>query len=365
MKAVEIHEYGAARSVLRLNDNAPTPKPAADEILIENFGTSINPVDCAARSGYGRDFFSQVGWGELPQILGRDASGTVAATGSAVRGFKVGDPVYAAPPIGCYAEYVTVKAEHAARKPAILSHLEAASLPFIALTAWSALVVDVGLTPETAAGRKVAVTRAAGGVGSFAVQLLKAWGAEVAGICSTRNVDFVRQLGADTIVDYDREDFLDRLSGYDLVFDLVGRKSDFDEIDMDYKAGFDAGEGAEYDSQLMSILRPDSDATYVTVCSPKVAFTNRFGFEEGLHRAEQEYEVRAKSAAARGPRYLWSFFKPDGHALREIAALVDAGKIRPVIDRVYPLQDIAAAHEYCESKKAQGKIVVDIKGGLQ
>ncbi len=360
MKAVEIHQYGAARDVLHFNPDAPRPTPAADEILIENKATSINPVDCAARSGYGQNFFSRLGWGELPMILGRDASGVVVAKGRDVSELEVGDEVYAAPPIGCYAEFVTVKAAHAALKPGNLDHCQTASLPFVALTAWTALVNEAGLTPETAAGKKVVVPRAAGGVGSFAVQLLKAWGAEVAAICSTRNIELVKSLGADTVIDYTAQDFRDHLQDYDLALDLIGRKSDFDELDNDYKGGTDTADGSHYDEQLMSVLRRDEKAVYVTVCSPKVAFTNKYGYDEGIRRAGEEYEKRAAIAAQSGYRYIWSFFNPDAVSLTRIREMIEAERIKPVIDRCYSLADIVKAHEYCETKQAQGKIVIDI-----
>ncbi|ANO50511.1 zinc-binding dehydrogenase [Woeseia oceani] len=361
MKAVEIHQYGAARDVLRLSHNAPRPILAADEILIENHATSVNPVDCAARSGYGQNFFSRLGWGDLPMILGRDASGVVVAKGKDVAGVEIGDEVYAAPPIGCYAEYVKVKAVHAAPKPRNISHSETAALPFIALTAWTALVTNAGLTAENATGKKIVVPRAAGGVGSFAVQLLKAWGAEVAAICSTRNIELVRSLGADTVIDYTQQDFRDHLQDYDVAFDLIGRKSDFDELDNDYKGGTATADGSHYDEQLMSVLREDANAVYVTVCSPKVALTNKYGYDEGVRQADIEYANRANAAANKGYQYVWSFFDPNAAPLRAVACLIEEGKIKPVIDKAYPLADIVKAHEYCETKQAQGKIVIDIR----
>ena len=111
----------------------------------------------------------------------------------------------------------------------------------------------------------------------------------------------------------------------------------------------------------MSVLRSDADAAYVTICSPKVAYTNRYGFEEGMRRAREEYERRAAAATERGLRYLWSFFHPDARALEEIASLVESGSIRPIIDKVFTLTDLAAAHEHCETKRTRGKIVIDIK----
>ncbi len=361
MKAAQINEYGAARDVFRLLCDVPRPEPEADEVLIRNRATSINPVDCAARSGYGQNFFSRLGWGDLPMVFGRDACGEIVAKGSEVENLQIGDEVYAAPPIGCYAEFVKVKGAHAALKPRNISHAETASLPFIALTAWTALVTEAGLTPDNARGKKIVVPRAAGGVGSFAVQLLKAWGAEVAAICSTRNVALVERLGADVVIDYTRQDFRDYLHDYDVAIDLIGRKSDFDELDSDYKGGAETTDGCNYDEQLMSVLKRDAGAVYVTVCSPKVALTNQYGFEEGMRRAELEYQQRAAAAKEAGLGYRWSFFNADAAALNEIAQMLESGTIKPVIDRTYALNEIVEAHEYCETKQAQGKIVVEIE----
>ncbi len=333
MRSVQVHRYGPAEDVLTLVEDTPVPEPAPDEILVEAHATSVNPVDCSARAGYGRNIFSTL-WGDLPLILGRDVSGVVVAVGRDVEAFAPGDEVYAAPHIGCYAEYVTVKAAHAARKPGNLSHLEAASLPFVALTAITALRDHVGLGPHDCAGRRVVVPRAAGGVGSFAIQLLKAWGASVTAICSTRNVELVTRLGADIV-----------------------KPSDFEAMD---GKRYNEGSPDDFDEQLLSVLKTHADAAYVTICSPKMVLTDRYGLEEGLRRAEEIYARRREAQRALGRRYYWSFFNPDGGALAEVAALVEAGRVQPVIDRVFPLEEMAAAHLYCESGRAQGKIVIDI-----
>lgn len=356
MRAVVVRSYGRAEDVLELVNDAPVPEPAPDEILVRVHATALNSVDCSARMGYGRNVFSTL-WGELPLILGRDVSGTVEATGSKVTRFKPGDEVYAAPHIGCYAEYVTVKAEHAAGKPASLTHLEAASLPFVALTAWTALVEHAGLAPDNCAGKKVVIPRAAGGVGSFAIQLMKAWGAHVTGICSSRNVDLVKRLGADEVIDYTRQDFTQVLNHCDVALDTVGKPADFETMDGRQP---NAGSPEDFDEKLMSVLKTDADAVYVTICSPRMVLTDRYGLEEGTRRAEAVYRERAAAQVLLGRRYHWSFCMPSGKALEEIAGLIDNGAIRPVVDRVFPLEEIAAAHLYCESGCVQGKIVINV-----
>ena len=358
MRAVKIERYGSAEDVLILSTGTPVPQPADDEILVKVHATAINPVDCVARDGYGRTIFSTL-WGELPLILGRDISGVVAAAGRNVSDFSPGDEVYAAPHIGCYAEFATVKAEHAALKPRNISHQEAASLPFVALTTWAALVDKAGLNADNCAGRKIVIPRAAGGVGSFAVQLMKAWGAWVAGICSTRNVELVKRLGADEVIDYGKQDFTELLSDYDVALDTIGKPSDFEAIrDKDYIERA----GDHFDEKLLSVLKKEAGAVYVTICSPKMALTDQYGLDEGIRLAQKIFQKRAEAQRQSGRRYFWSFFNPNGRALAEITTLVEANKIRPVIDRVYSLEEMVAAHNYCESGQAQGKIVIDISG---
>ena len=356
MRSVVVQRYGPAADVLEVCNDTPVPEPARDEILVRARATSVNPVDCTARNGYGRNIFSTL-WGELPLILGRDISGVVVAVGRDVEHFSPGDEVYAAPHIGCYAQYVAVKAKHAALKPRNLTHLEAASLPFVALTVFTALVDNVGLSAANCPGKRVVIPRAAGGVGSFAVQLVKAWGAHVAAICSTRNIDLVRQIGADVIVDYREQDFRKLLSGYDVAFDTIGKPADFETVE---GPKYNVGNPEDFDERLMGVLKTHADAAYVTICSPKMVLTDRYGLKEGSSRAERLYRERSTAQQALGRRYYWSFFNPDGAALARVAGLIETGAIRPVVDRVYPLEQMAAAHEYCESGRAQGKIVIEI-----
>ncbi len=356
MRSVVIEQYGSAQDVLQVRDDTPVPEYADDEVLIKVYASAVNPVDCTARSGYGRNIFVPL-WGELPLILGRDISGVVAAVGNKVTNFKAGDEVYAAPHIGCYAEYAVVKAEYLALKPRNISHQEAASLPFVGLTTWTALVDNVGLKADNCAGKKIVIPRAAGGVGSFAVQLMKSWGAYVAAICSSRSVNLVKSLGADVVIDYKQEDFSEKLSDYDIAFDTVGKTSDFEAIDA--PKYIEDGD-KDFDIKLANTLKKNGGAAYVTICSPKMMLTDKHGLKEGSLVAEKTFQERAAIQKAQGRRYYWSFFNPSGKALAEIAQLVESNQIRAVVDRVYPLEDIAAAHMYCETKQAQGKIVIDI-----
>lgn len=338
MRAAVYNRYGPAAEVIEIVDDAPKPVPGADQVLVRVIATSVNPIDCAVRSGYGKDFFWEKDNMTFPVCMGRDIAGIVEAVGAQVSGFQPGDAVYAGVLRDGTAEYAVVDAAHVAHKPKRLSFVEAASMPYVALTTWSALVDRVGLTAENTAGKRVVIPRGAGGVGSFAIQLMKAWGAEVATICSTRNVDLVRSLGADIVVDYKKDDFAESLHEFDVAFDTA----------------FDTEE------KLLGTLRQGANAMYVSIVTPKIHMMDQYGVEEGLARANAYLQDRQTEQGALGRRYDWSFMEPNGAALTEIAELVDAGKIRAVVDRVYPMDKIAEGHDYCETKQAQGKIVIQV-----
>jgi NADPH:quinone reductase-like Zn-dependent oxidoreductase len=340
MRAIELNRFGPAREVLTVVTDACKPVPGPEELLINVRAASVNPVDCAIRSGYGKDVFrskGQVGPEAFPIRLGRDAAGVVAGVGERVEGFSIGDAVYTAPTRAAQAEFIVANAAEVAHMPRPLDFIQAASLPFVAMTTWNALVGQVGVTPEAAPSMRILVTRGAGGVGSFAIQLMKAWGAHVASICSTRNVEFVRSLGADEVVDYTGSRVSESLRNYDVVLDGT--------FDME--------------ADLLETLKTHGGAAYITITSPKVRLADELGLEEGLRRAEELLAARVAEQARLGRRYFWGFMRPDGAALAQVSDLVTRGQIRPVVDRVFPLADVALAHEYCEAGKARGKIVLD------
>ena len=338
---MKFNAYGAARDVLEIARAAPPGPLGSNEVLIAVKAASVNPVDCAIRSGYGKKVFrtkGQVGSGEFPIRLGRDAAGVVEAVGSSVHAFRTGDRVFTAPTGATMAELIKVDAAEVALAPANLDFVAAAAMPFVAMTTWNALVNQSGLTPLSTPGKRVVIARGAGGVGSFAIQLMKAWGAWVATTCSTGNVDFVKELGADVAVDYQRQRIPQELHGYD--------------------AALNASFGLE--EELLAALKSHADASYVTITSPRVRLADEFGLEEGLRRADEILAAIQVAQRRLGRRYNWGFMKPDGAALGEIASLIDAGKIRPMVDRVYPAAEIVEAQEYCESGRARGKIVIDL-----
>lgn len=342
MKAVEINAYGPV-NVLKVNQNAPVPDIAPNEVLIHNKASSVNPIDTLKRTGYGHSIFVKKRRREFPWILGNDAAGIVTKTGKRVSKFKVDDEVFSAVSgykQGTYAEYVPVPEDAAAKKPENLSFEEAASIPYVAVTTWAALVDRGGLTPGDGKGKKALVHAGSGGVGSFAIQLLKAWGWHIATTCSTQNVDLVKNLGADEVVDYTKDDFTTALRDFNLVFDTIGFKE------------------PGYEERSISILKPNAGSVYVSIVHPIIKTLDDNGLALGGVKVLTAL-IRRK-IKYRGIGYHWSVIKPNGNALELIKQYIEKGKIKPVIDRTYTIEQMADAHRYIETGHARGKVVIRI-----
>ncbi|NBC32599.1 MAG: zinc-binding dehydrogenase [Alphaproteobacteria bacterium] len=343
MRAAEIARFGPAEQVLRINPAAPVPHPGPGQVLIRVHAASINPFDCQRRAGYGRTVLRALGGPGFPLILGRDCAGLVAAVGPGVRRFKVGDAVWAAPdPLGqgTHADYAVAGVEETETKPRHLSFVEAAALPYAGLTAWTALAGTGGLGPDNAAGKRVLVHGGSGGVGSVAIQLLKAWGAEVAATASTRNVALVRELGADRVIDYKQVDFSAQIADVDLVLDTIG---------------------GETRRKSFKVLKRFAGAKVVSVVTPALALPDRAGLLGGLGLAAGALaRGKLKAALRGGGGYDWAFVETDGPGLAQLGALVAEGRLRPVMDSVLALEDVVAAHQRVESGKATGKVVLQL-----
>ena len=309
MKAVRIHEFGGPE-VLRYED-APRPDPAGGELLVRVHAASVNPVDWKSRQSGG--IFARAG--SLPVIPGWDVSGVVEAVGPGVAGWAPGDEAFSLvrfPGIGAaYAEYATVPATEAARKPQSLTHIQAAAIPLVALTVWQVFCEAADLQP----GQRVLVHAAAGGVGHVAVQIAKAKGAYVIGTASGRNEAFVRGLGADQFVDYTTTRFEDVVHDVDVVLDTMAGETRDRSWSVLRKGGI-----------LVSILGDPS-------------------------------EEDAARYGARGARVL---VRSHGGQLAEIGRLVDEGRLRPTVGTVLPLHEAARAHELSAAGHARGKIVLEV-----
>jgi NADPH:quinone reductase-like Zn-dependent oxidoreductase len=308
MKAVRIHGYGGPE-MLKYED-APRPRPRAGEVLVRVHASGVNPVDWKIRQGYAKDRLHHT----LPLVLGWDFSGIVEETGPDVTRLKKGDPVYSRPDIarnGAYAQYIVARESEVALKPGTIDHIHAAAIPLAALTAWQSLFDMAGLT----AGQTVLIHAAAGGVGSFAVQLAKWKGARVIGTASADNHDFLRALGADEVIDYNTTPFEEVVRKVDVVFDTIG---------------------SDVQRRSWQVLR--KGGILVSIVTPPLP----------------------EEAAAHGVRPGFVFVQPNAAQLAEIAALVDAGKLRPIVETILPLSEARRAQELSQMGHTRGKIVLEV-----
>jgi NADPH:quinone reductase-like Zn-dependent oxidoreductase len=333
MKAFVLERY-AKTGTLRLAD-MPTPELRNDEVLVEVHAAGVNLLDSKIKTGE----FKLILPYRLPIILGHDVAGVVAKVGSRVQNFKVGDEVYARVDdfrIGTFAEFVPVKEASLALKPKSLTMEEAASIPLVGLTAWQALVEKAQLKK----GQKVFIQAGSGGVGTFAIQLAKHLGASVATTTGTTNVALVKSLGADVVVDYKTQEFEDVLHGYDMVLNSQDGKT------LAKSLGVLQGGG-----KLISISGPPDPEFAKEAAVP--------GFVKLVIRLLSS-GVRRK-ARGLGVAYSFLFMKASGSQLREITRLIDAGVIRPVVDKVFPFESTNEALAYVEAGRAKGKVVIKVK----
>ncbi|XP_056674612.1 reticulon-4-interacting protein 1, mitochondrial isoform X5 [Monodelphis domestica] len=282
---------------------------------------------------------------EFPLTLGRDVSGVVMECGLSVTYFKPGDQVWAAVPPwkqGTLSEFVVASANEVSHKPKSLSHTEAASLPYVALTAWSALSKVGGLNGKNCKGKRVLILGASGGIGTFATQLLKAWGAHVTAVCSGDASALVKKLGADDIIDYrsgNVEEQLKSLKLFDFVLDNVGGGTE------DWAPKY---------------LKKWSGATYVTLVTPFLLNIDQLGVADGMVQTGFTMGSKSLKHLCQGIHYRWAFFMASGVYLDDIAELVEAGKVRPVIEQTFPFSQVPQAFLKAEGGHARGKTVVKV-----
>ena len=332
MKAMIIDRYG---KVPMRTAEVPTPEINEYEVLAEIHAASINPIDFKIRDGKVKMLLKY----EMPLILGNDFAGVITKVGSKVTRFKVGDEIYARPrknKIGTFAEYIAIHEDDIALKPKNLSFEEAASIPLVGLTSYQALHDIMQLQK----GQKILIHAGSGGVGTFAIQLAKIMGAIVTTTASEAGANLVTSLGADEIINYKTEKFEDVLKNYDAVFDTIG--------------------GATLEKSFNIIKR---GGNIVSVSGmPNARFGKEFG--SGFFKTLL-FSLASKKLTAleknHNAQYSFLFMKPSGDQLRTIANYIEAGQIKPVIDRVFPFEDAQKAMEYSESGRAKGKIIVKIK----
>lgn len=333
MKAFTLDKYSKT-DALKLTD-MPIPLVLDNDVLVEIHAASVNLLDSKIKIG---EFKLLLPY-KFPLILGHDFAGVVTQVGANIHRFKVGDEVYARPAdhrIGAFAEFIAIHENDVARKPSNISMEEAASIPLVGLTAWQALVEKANLKK----GQKVFIQAGSGGVGTFAIQLAKHLGATVATTASAANADWLKGLGADVVVDYKTQDFETLLNDYDVVLNSQDTKTLFKSLNT-LKAG----------GHLISISGP-----------PDVQYASEAGlpwFLKGVMRL-LSYKIR-KEAKQRQIDYAFLFMKAQGQQLEKITALIEAGAILPIVDKVFPFDQTNRALAYVESGRAKGKVVIKVK----
>ncbi len=311
---------------------APAPTVGDRDVLVDINAAGVNLLDAKVRDAE----FKLILPYTPPFILGHDLAGVVTRVGPAVTRFAVGDEVYARPRdgrIGTFAERLAVHEDDLATKPTSLSMAEAASVPLVALTAWQALVERANLQP----GQKVLIHAGSGGVGTFAIQLAKHLGATVATTTGTSNVEWVRDLGADIVIDYRKQDFEKVVHGYDVVLD---------------------SQGADTLAKSLRVLKPGGIAIGIAG-PPDPDFARQDGLRLPLRLVMTLLSFKTRRAARRqGVRYSFLFMRASGAQLGEITKLIDSGVIRPIVDRMYPFDQAPQALAYVEGGRTKGKVVI-------
>lgn len=333
MKALTFKRYGKSPEIGFADVPRPTPKP--DELLVEVHAAGLNPIDNMIPAGT----FKPILKFELPATLGSDIAGVVVEVGSRVTRFKPGDAVFASVfdlGRGSIAEFVAVPESVAAPKPAKLDFVQAASIPMVGLTSWQALKERAGVRAD----QKVFIPAGSGGIGTFAIQLAKYFGAKVGTTTSTGNVELVTALGANEVIDYKKQHFEKVLGGYDVVLGTL------------------RGDAIE---KAVGILKPGSKiVSLIGPLDAAFARARRLNFVFGFLFALMSRKIM-RMARRQNVSYSFLFVRPDGAQLAEIGELLESERIRPIIDKVFPFEQAKEALEYLAQGRAKGKVVVSVR----
>lgn len=341
MKAavLELERPGAGH--FRIAD-LPQPEPGPDDIVIRLGAASINPIETLMRNGYGDSLFKWMR-DKGPRVLGLDGAGVVQAVGSGVRGLREGDLVMASNwpyKAGFYANYVRVPANFAVAVPQGVSVEDAASVPYTGLTICSVLEA-ARLDPASARGKRVLVHGGSGGIGSVLVQLLHRWGCWVATTCGTANVEKVKALGADRVIDYRKENFAEVLSDMDVVVNTVAPDPSAKKLE---------------EAPHLSVLRKGGH--YASLISPTLTLADMLGGPPGLLAAGAWMGAARLYWLARGKHHHWVYYKPTPQRLTAIAGWLGSGAVKPLIGGRYALDQLNEAHACLEQGKAGGKLLL-------
>lgn len=333
MKAFTINKYGKKVGVA-LTD-VPVPALKEDEVLVEIYASGLNLLDSKIKAGEFKFILPY----KLPLILGHDAAGVITDVGKNVKQFKVGDEVYSRPSdfsIGTFAQFIAINEKDLALKPKNLAMEEAASIPLVSLTAWQALVEKANLKK----GQKVFIQAGSGGVGTIAIQLAKHLGATVATTASEKSFPMLKELGADVLIDYKKEDFETILKDYDVVLNSQDTKTLEKSLRILKPGG-----------KAISISGPPTPDFAKAIGAPWFVTIILSLISSGIRRKARKL----------GLEYSFLFMRADGKQLEEISKLIEKGQIKPVVDKAFPFEQTNEALEYVESGRAKGKVVINLK----
>ncbi|KAK4310175.1 hypothetical protein Pmani_018238 [Petrolisthes manimaculis] len=355
MRAWQLNGYDGVEGLsLEMARIPPILRPS--DVLVKVHAASVNPIDTVLIGGYGRPVLNimralgQLEQGivdpnqtELPITGGRDFVGEVVGVGQRVRGISVGQRVLGVVSPqgqGSHAEFVVTPSSNVCSLPDDVNTEEAASLPYTALTGWSAVVVSGMITPGKALGKRVLVLGAAGGVGSFLCQLLSVWGAQVTGVCSNDAMDLVASLGAEPLdyTDPSTKPMLTADKGYDLIINAAGKD----------------------DLEYLSALKPWMGASYVTLSPPLLTNIDQRGLAAGLIKSAREIACQNLTSLSEGRVYKWAFFMPNTRALSHITHLLATHMIRGVVDGVFPFSQTPQAYKHVLNGHARGKTIITL-----
>jgi len=341
MYAAVIESYGDETN-FKINESIALPEPKQNQVLVKIKASSVNPIDLMKREGYGSAIFEKQRRQNFPWILGSDFSGNVVSAGNKVKRFKEGDEVWGCTSnasAGTYAEYVVINQDEVNFKPKNLTFEESASLPYVFLTTWSAIIRWAGLRPKDLIEKKVFIQGGAGGVGTTAIQLFRYWGSNISSTCSEGNIELLKSLGVNEIIDYRRNSFQEALKDYDLVYDLLGDSVLDNSIE-----------------ECCKVLKKDASSHYITLTHPFINTMDSKGLFLGIPHA---LLLRQKLKAAYKPINVhWSIYRPSLSGLQELTYLAEESIIKPVIDSTYSLSEIAKAHEKVATGHSSGKVVI-------
>ncbi|XP_046585520.1 LOW QUALITY PROTEIN: reticulon-4-interacting protein 1 homolog, mitochondrial-like [Haliotis rubra] len=359
MSAWQIHQYGGNEE-FTLSRTAKVPTiHSPEELLIEVHAASVNPIDVHMRGGYGEVMLNSMrkllgkpkSGNEFPLTLGRDFSGVVLETGKRVTDFKPGDQVWGAVGAhrqGTHAELLVTSQKEISKKPKTLDHLEAASIPYVAVTSWTATEVQgkakrkEGTQGKQHCREEDPVHAGSGGIGTFSIQLLSAWGADVTTTCSTDAVEFVTSLGANTVIDYKTQDVeaeLQKLDKFDLVLDTLG------------------GETPNFSFDLLTKYR---NAKYVSIVTPLLRNADSYGLVKGSVKTAVDLLKDVAGGIKHLRSYRWAVFVPNGRALKKVAKMVDNSDIKPVVEKVFQFEEVPNAFDKLAAGHSRGKTVIKV-----